>query len=298
VEEQPAKRGGRKGSGATAAAKGGGRKRKAAEEEAEEAEEEAEAEEEEEEAAPARKRRRKNGGGEEASKGTAGRRSGTRGKRPAAEEEEEEEAEAEEGEEGGEEIDWAERVAFAPRQVSVSMSKETELRETVLGAIRGLGGVRHKACEEAQLGPLVSHLIVGDTVPVKRTAKFLFAMAKGVPVVHAQWVVDSVMAGKWLEATTHLATPLNPYATRQLAGKSVCVRSTEPGVDRAMLEELVLAAGGTLAPRRSATHIISARPDLEEAAEGGGQASPAPVTTTLPASACRYPPPCCAAHSV
>ena len=91
--------------------------------------------------------------------------------------------------EAGSEIDWEERTASAPRQVSVSLSHDPALRDTVLGAIAGLGGVTFQPCQEPTIGPTVSHLIVGDEATPKRTLKFLFAMAKGVPVVRASWVL-------------------------------------------------------------------------------------------------------------
>lgn len=73
--------------------------------------------------------------------------------------------------------------------------------------------------------------------------------------------------GKWLEASEHLAHPLNPHAPSQLAGKSFCVRSTDAdGLERATLERLVLAAGGALAPKRAATHLLVARRDVGEEA--------------------------------
>ena len=138
-----------------------------------------------------------------------------------------------------------------------------------LGAIAGLGGVTFQHDTDPTLGPAVTHLLVGNEQPPKRTSKFLFAMAKGVPIVKSDWVLHSVSHGKWLEHTPFLAVPSNANAGAQLAGKTFCVRSVDAdGLDRATVEKLVMAAGGALSVKRSATHILTARRAAgEEAAQ-------------------------------
>ena len=96
-------------------------------------------------------------------------------------------------------------------------------------------------------------------------------IARAVLVVRWQ---HSVTAGKWLEANEHIAVPPHPHGSSQLAGKSFSVRSTDAdGLDRPTLEKLVIAAGGTLAPKRSATHLLVARRDIgDEAAHADQEA--------------------------
>ena len=170
-----------------------------------------------------------------------------------------------------EEIDWERRHALAPRQLSVSLSSDQTLRETVLGAISGLGGCGLPVCDAPQRpGPQVSHLVVsaaggsgGGLARLKRTGKLLFAMARGLPVVTADWVLHSVSAGKWLDAAGFVAVPTHPRAQRQLHGKLFYVNSTDT-IDKPTLESLIHDAGGSIVPRRSATHVVTA--------SAGGQA--------------------------
>lgn len=178
-------------------------------------------------------------------------------------------AEAAEEDVDVEEIDWEARHALAPHQLSVSLSADPQLRETVLGAVQGLGGCSLPVCQEPlSLGPQVSHLIVhpaaaaaaaGDVGPggLKRTGKLLFAMARGVPVVTADWVLHSVSEGKWMDASDFEAVPAHPNAGRQLMGKLFFVKSTDT-IDKALLEALILAAGGAVVSRRTATHMVAA----------------------------------------
>jgi len=158
-----------------------------------------------------------------------------------------------------EEIDWEARVALAPRQLSVSLSHDATLKETILGAIRGLGGCKHKVCDETTLGPLVSHLIVGEDSPPKRTLKLLFAMAKGVPVVKSSWILESVCENRWVEWEPHFAYPVSRCARGQLDGVRIYLACTG-SLDKASLSRLVLAAGGTVVSHRQATHVLNGQP--------------------------------------
>lgn len=81
----------------------------------------------------------------------------------------------------------------APVQLSLSLSKNPALREAVYAAAHQLGGAKHKPCNDEALGPHVSHLVVAEDAPT-RTIKILFAMAQGVPVVRAEWVLRSLEA--------------------------------------------------------------------------------------------------------
>ena len=105
--------------------------------------------------------------------------------------------------------------------------------------------------------------------------KLLFAVAKGVPVVSADWVLASVSAGRWVEHSEHAAMRTHPRATRQLAGKRFHVLSHGDAMGRATLEQLISAAGGALVGKRAATHLVVSRRLSrggagEEEAEGGG----------------------------
>ena len=83
-------------------------------------------------------------------------------------------------------------------------------------------------------------------------------------MVKADWVLHSVSAGKWLEHHEHLAIQPNHHAGSQLSGKTFCVRSTDgDGLERATVEKLVLAAGGSLAGKRAATHVLVVRAPFE-----------------------------------
>ena len=167
------------------------------------------------------------------------------------------------------EIDWDTRHALAPRQLSLSLSTDVHLRETVLGAVKGLGGCGMRVCDSSTLSPSVSHLLVPTSSastprPLKRTSKLLFAMARGVPVVKAEWVLASVSAGKWLEWEGFEALAAHPRAGRQLAGKRFHVAGCD-AMDQPTLEMLIEAAGGVIVSRRSATHVVVPR--------GGGVAA-------------------------
>ena len=135
----------------------------------------------------------------------------------------------------------------------MSLSSDQTLRETVLGAISGLGGCGLPVCDAPQRpGPQVSHLVVsaaggsgGGLARLKRTGKLLFAMARGLPVVTADWVLHSVSAGKWLDAAGFVAVPTHPRAQRQLHGKLFYVNSTDT-IDKPTLESLIHDAGGSI----------------------------------------------------
>ena len=62
-------------------------------------------------------------------------------------------------------------------------------------SVAGLGGTKLKLCEAETLGPHVSHVVVGPETPIKRTLKLLFAMARGVPVVRADWILRTHSSG-------------------------------------------------------------------------------------------------------
>ena len=188
-----------------------------------EEEEEAEAE------APAKasRGRGKKSAKDEAAAGQA--KAGRGGKRSKAAAEQQEAAQAaEDDDEEVEEIDWEERHALAPAQLSLSLSSDPFMRETILGAVKGLGGC--DVCEAPTPGPHVSHLVV--SVPEagaapKRTLKILMAMARGLPVVTADWVLACVTAGKWLPHDGYLALEVHPQAPYALQGKGFYVKATE-----------------------------------------------------------------------
>ena len=156
------------------------------------------------------------------------------------------------------EIDYAARHALAPTCVSLSLSKNMCLRETIGGAIRSLGGScrPYSFADDLKITPKTSHLIVDDETAPRRTMKLLSAMARGIPIVKASWVLHSVSAARWLDYREFLAHPPHPAATRQLKGKAIYIGSSG-AVPRAELDELIQWAGGRVVPLRSATHLLN-----------------------------------------
>eukprot|EP00900_Chrysochromulina_parva_P006386 jgi/Chrpa1/15749/Chrysochromulina_OHIO_Genome00016609-RA len=225
-----------------------------AEEEAAEADEDAEEEEEGAEAAPPPKANGIQGGAQSAKRRKAAS-SGSDGEAEAkAEAKAEAVAEADLLDEVA--IDWEARHALAPASLSLSLSHDNELRETIGGAIRFLGGTRYKPAEDVSVTARTSHLIVDDGAVPKRTLKLLHAMARGLPVVRASWLLQSVSAGRWLDWERFQALPAHPHATRQLAGKVFYIGDSGR-VPRADLEALISLAGGKVGPLRCATHTVN-----------------------------------------
>jgi hypothetical protein len=227
-----------------------------AEEEAAEADEDAEEEEEGAEAAPPPKANGIQGGAQSAKR----RKAASSGSDGEAEEKAKAEAKAEAVAEADlldeVAIDWEARHALAPASLSLSLSHDNELRETIGGAIRFLGGTRYKPAEDVSVTARTSHLIVEDGAVPKRTLKLLHAMARGLPVVRASWLLQSVSAGRWLDWERFQALPAHPHATRQLAGKVFYIGDSGR-VPRADLEALISLAGGKVGPLRCATHTVN-----------------------------------------
>ena len=133
------------------------------------------------------------------------------------------------------------------------------------------------------------------------------AMARGLPVVTTQWVLESVVAGKWLQFEGYLALDAHPQAPYALQGKLFYVKATEcvswpqsldlwvhpfafpvaasclpsgarrletpfprSSIGRHDLEQLIHAAGGAVVPRRAATHVVDTA--SANALEAGGGA--------------------------
>lgn len=221
-----------------------------AEEEAAEADEEAEEEEEGAAAAPPRKANSIQGGAQSAKR----RKAASSASDDEAEAVAVAVAEADLLDEVA--IDWEARHALAPASLSLSLSHNNELRETIGGAIRFLGGTRYMPAEDVSVTARTSHLIVDDGAAPKRTLKLLYAMARGLPVVRASWLLQSVSAGRWLDWERFQALPAHPHATRQLAGKFFYIGDSGR-VPRADLEALISLAGGKVGPLRCATHTVN-----------------------------------------
>mmetsp|Transcript_8945 Transcript_8945/g.23401 ORF Transcript_8945/g.23401 Transcript_8945/m.23401 type:complete len:660 (+) Transcript_8945:53-2032(+) len=153
-------------------------------------------------------------------------------------------------------IDWETRHALAPSSVALSLSHDVPLRETIGGAIRGLGGCPYRPADDTCVHARTSHLIVDDELPPKRTLKLIHAIARGLPIVKSSWVLSSVTAGKWLDWRAYEAVPCHPHATQQLEGASFHIGS--PGsISRSELESIITLAGGRIVPLRAATHAVN-----------------------------------------
>ncbi|KAL3929613.1 MAG: hypothetical protein SGPRY_001884 [Prymnesium sp.] len=156
--------------------------------------------------------------------------------------------------------------ASTPTQLAFSLSADPELRETVMAAAHHLGEAlaysctaaalccKHKPEEADELSPRTSHLLVASDNP-KRTIKILFALARGTPVVRAEWVLRCVEEGRWISHEPYVAMPAPPAFGRQLRGKTIAVESGEK-LSRKTLEQLICAAGGEVVSWRRAKIVI------------------------------------------
>ena len=69
--------------------------------------------------------------------------------------------------------------------MAVSLSEDVGLRETVFAALAGLGGCKYDLAEAEIPADSVTHLVAASAS--KRTLKLLFAAARGIQVVSAEW---------------------------------------------------------------------------------------------------------------
>lgn len=110
------------------------------------------------------------------------------------------------------------------------------------------------------LPAVVTHLVREDSdVWTLRTH---FAAARGRPVVTPAWVFASLEAGRWLAEDAFVCGRLGVVngalgtSPRALHGKRICIWGTTFLPPR-VLEELVLAAGGSLADHRHADVLVA-----------------------------------------